>query len=114
MILAVLASDLQKEEIAASAFFRKHVVHYSENFSLWANHIADAFMDLDFNPSAGRIESLAARTRRPYRRCGTFASCGHCASPSGPRAVQGGVVLPGLLPLLLPPRDDRALEQQRT
>jgi len=65
MILAVLASDLQKEEIAASAFFRKHVVHYSENFSLWANHIADAFMDLDFNPSAGRIESLAKLLPKP-------------------------------------------------
>ena len=51
MILAVLASDSQKEEIAASAFFRKHEVLYSENISLWANHIADAFIDLRFELS---------------------------------------------------------------
>ena len=48
MILAVLASDPQKEEIAASPFFRKHEVLFSENISLWSNHIADAFIDLRF------------------------------------------------------------------
>jgi len=59
MILAVLASDLQKEEIAASAFFKKHEVVYSENFSLWANHSADAFIDLGFEPTPDKIEKLA-------------------------------------------------------
>ncbi len=48
MILAVLASDLQREEIARSPFFRKHEVLFSENISLWSNHIADVFIDLQF------------------------------------------------------------------
>jgi len=65
MILAVLASDLQKKEIAASAFFRKHEVRYSENFSLWANHIADAFIDLDFELTTERIENLAKLLPKP-------------------------------------------------
>src|SRR5450432_1265929 len=65
MILAVLASDLQKEEIAASAFFRKHEVLYSENISLWSNHIADAFIDLRFEPSSERIEKLAKLFPKP-------------------------------------------------
>ncbi len=65
MILAVLASDSQKEEIAASAFFRKHEVLYSENISLWANHIADAFIDLRFELSEERIEKLARLLPKP-------------------------------------------------
>ncbi len=65
MILAVLASDSQKEEIAASAFFRKHEVLYSENISLWANHIADAFIDLRFELSDERIEKLARLLPKP-------------------------------------------------
>jgi 3-hydroxybutyryl-CoA dehydrogenase len=65
MILAVLASDSQKEEIAASAFFRKHEVLYSENISLWSNHIADAFIDLRFDLSADRIEKLAKLLPKP-------------------------------------------------
>jgi 3-hydroxybutyryl-CoA dehydrogenase len=65
MILAVLASDLQKEEIAASAFFRIHEVLYSENISLWSNHIADAFIDLSFDRSAERIETLAKLLPKP-------------------------------------------------
>jgi 3-hydroxybutyryl-CoA dehydrogenase len=65
MILAVLASDLQKKEIASSPFFRKHEIRYSENFSLWANHIADAFIDLSFEPSAERIENLAKLLPKP-------------------------------------------------
>ena len=59
MMLAVLANDLQKEEIAASAFFRNHEVLFSENISLWANHIADAFIDFGFEPSPERIDKLA-------------------------------------------------------
>ena len=65
MILAVLASDSQKEEIAVSAFFRKHEVLYSENISLWANHIADAFIDLRFELSDERIEKLARLLPKP-------------------------------------------------
>jgi 3-hydroxybutyryl-CoA dehydrogenase len=65
MILAVLANDLQKEEIAVSAFFRKHEVLFSENISLWNNHIADAFIDLSFENSPGRIEMLAKLLPKP-------------------------------------------------
>ena len=59
MILAVLASDQQKSEIATSAFFQKHEVVFSENISLWAHHNADAYIDFGFVPSAGNIEKLA-------------------------------------------------------
>ena len=65
MILAVLANDLQKEEIAASPFFRKHEVLFSENISLWSNHIADAFIDLCFENSPERIEMLAKLLPKP-------------------------------------------------
>ena len=65
MILAVLADDLQKEEIAVSPFFRKHEVLFSENLSLWSNHIADAFMDLCFENSPERIEMLAKLLPKP-------------------------------------------------
>jgi 3-hydroxybutyryl-CoA dehydrogenase len=65
MILAVLASDLQKHEIASSAFFQKHEVLFSENISLWANHIADAFIDLRFEPSPERIEKLTKLLPKP-------------------------------------------------
>jgi 3-hydroxybutyryl-CoA dehydrogenase len=65
MILAVLASDPQKEEIASSAFFRTHEVLFSENISLWANHIADAFIDLSFEPTGERIDTLAKLLPKP-------------------------------------------------
>jgi 3-hydroxybutyryl-CoA dehydrogenase len=65
MILAVLASDPQKEEIASSAFFRNHEVLFSENISLWSNHIADAFIDLSFEPSPARIELLSKLIPKP-------------------------------------------------
>jgi len=65
MILAVLADDLQKEEIAVSAFFRKHEVLFSENISLWSNHISDVFIDLCFENSPGRIEMLAKLLPKP-------------------------------------------------
>lgn len=65
MILAVLASDLQKEEMAVSPFFRKHEVLFSENHSLWLNHIADAFMDLCFENSPERIEMLTRLLPKP-------------------------------------------------
>jgi 3-hydroxybutyryl-CoA dehydrogenase len=65
MILAVLANDLQKEEIAVSPFFRKHEVLFSENLSLWSNHIADAFMDLCFKNTPERIEMLAKLFPKP-------------------------------------------------
>ena len=64
-MLAVLASDLQKEEIAHSAFFRKHEVLFSENISLWSNHIADAFIDLRFELSQDRIDKLAKLLPKP-------------------------------------------------
>jgi len=65
MILAVLASDSQKEEITASAFFGKHEVVYSENYSLWAHHTADAYMDLCFEPSPERIADLTKLLPKP-------------------------------------------------
>jgi 3-hydroxybutyryl-CoA dehydrogenase len=65
MILAVLANDSQKEEIAASVFFRKHEVVYSENFSLWAHHTADAYVDLCFEPVPERIAELAKLLPKP-------------------------------------------------
>src|SRR5450755_3912818 len=65
MILAVLASDTQKEEIAASAFFRKHEVVYSENYSLWAHHTADAYFDMCFEPAPERIADLAKLLPKP-------------------------------------------------
>jgi 3-hydroxybutyryl-CoA dehydrogenase len=65
MMLAVLASDLQKEEIAHSAFFGKHEVLFSENISLWSNHIADAFIDCCFEPSKERIDKLSKLLPKP-------------------------------------------------
>jgi 3-hydroxybutyryl-CoA dehydrogenase len=65
MILAVLASDQQKEEIAASAFFRKHEVIYSENHSLWSHHAADAYFDFLFEPEQEKIQQLATLLPKP-------------------------------------------------
>jgi 3-hydroxybutyryl-CoA dehydrogenase len=65
MIIAVLASDLQKEEIVQSTFFRKHEVVYSENDSLWAHHAADAFIDLRFEARQERITELAKLLPKP-------------------------------------------------
>jgi 3-hydroxybutyryl-CoA dehydrogenase len=65
MILAVLASDSQKKEMAASAFFRKHELVFSENISLWAHHSADAYIDLGFEPEKGKIERLAKLLPKP-------------------------------------------------
>jgi len=65
MILAVLAGDLQKEEMAVSPFFRKHEVLFSENLSLWSNHIADAFIDMCFENSPERIEMLTKLLPKP-------------------------------------------------
>ncbi len=65
MILAVLASDMQKKEIAASAFFERHEVVFSENISLWMHHTADAYFDFGFAPSAEKIEKLAKLSPRP-------------------------------------------------
>ena len=65
MILAVLASDLQKDEIAASVFFRKQEVIFSENHSLWAHHNADAYLDLTFVPGKEKIEQLAKLLPKP-------------------------------------------------
>jgi len=65
MILAVLASNLQREEIAASAFFSSHEVIFSENSSLWAHHNADAFIDLGFESSPEKIKFLAKLLPKP-------------------------------------------------
>ena len=65
MILAVLASDMQKEEIALSPFFQKHELVFSENNSLWANHTADAYIDFEFLPSAEKIKTLARLLPKP-------------------------------------------------
>jgi 3-hydroxybutyryl-CoA dehydrogenase len=65
MILAVLANDLQREEIAASAFFRPHEVIFSENSSLWVHHNAEAFIDLGFEFSPEKIKFLAKLLPRP-------------------------------------------------
>jgi 3-hydroxybutyryl-CoA dehydrogenase len=65
MILAVLASDLQKEEMAASAFFRSHEVIFSENISLWAHHTADVFIDLCFDQEPEKIKFYSKLLPRP-------------------------------------------------
>ncbi len=65
MIIAVLASDQQKEEIASSPFFQKHELVFSENNSLWANHTADAYIDFEFLPSAEKIKTLAKLLPKP-------------------------------------------------
>jgi 3-hydroxybutyryl-CoA dehydrogenase len=65
MILAVLASDLQKEEMAASAFFRSHEVIFSENISLWAHHAADVFIDLSFEHEPEKIKFYSKLLPRP-------------------------------------------------
>jgi 3-hydroxybutyryl-CoA dehydrogenase len=65
MILAVLASDLQKKEIAASAFFKPHELIFSENISLWAHHKADAFVDLSFEAGPEKIKFLAKLLPKP-------------------------------------------------
>jgi 3-hydroxybutyryl-CoA dehydrogenase len=65
MILAVLASDLQKEEMAASSFFQKHEVLFSENISLWSHHAADVFIDLTFEPLPERLKMLGKLLPRP-------------------------------------------------
>jgi 3-hydroxybutyryl-CoA dehydrogenase len=65
MILAVLANDLQKKELAVSAFFQKHEVIYSENNSLWAHHAADVYIDLEFLPTKEKIEELAKLLPKP-------------------------------------------------
>ena len=65
MILAVLASTLQRKEIAASVFFSSHEVIFSENSSLWAHHNADAFIDLEFESSPEKIKFLARLLPKP-------------------------------------------------
>jgi 3-hydroxybutyryl-CoA dehydrogenase len=65
MILAVLANDLQKKELAVSAFFQKHEVIYSENNSLWTHHAADVYIDLEFLPSEEKIEQLEKLLPKP-------------------------------------------------
>ncbi len=65
MILAVLANDLQKKELAVSAFFQKHEVIYSENNSLWTHHAADVYIDLEFLPSKEKIEQLEKLHPKP-------------------------------------------------
>jgi 3-hydroxybutyryl-CoA dehydrogenase len=65
MILAVLASDAQKEEIANAECFQKHEIVYSENISLWTNHIADGFMDLTFSLDPERINKLTRLLPKP-------------------------------------------------
>jgi 3-hydroxybutyryl-CoA dehydrogenase len=65
MIIAVLASDPQKEELASSAFFHSHELLFSENISLWSNHIADVFIDLRFENSKEHIDVLAKLLPKP-------------------------------------------------
>jgi 3-hydroxybutyryl-CoA dehydrogenase len=65
MIIAVLASDSQKEEIVQSPFFKQYEVVYSENDSLWAHHSADAFIDLRFEATPERITELAKLLPKP-------------------------------------------------
>ncbi len=65
MILAVLASDLQRKEITESAFFKSHELIFSENISLWAHHNADVFMDLTFETEPEKIKFLARLLPKP-------------------------------------------------
>ncbi len=61
-----------------------------------------------FLPGIEELATLPQELRDPIGDGGAFTRSGHRASPRRPRAVQGGGGLPGLLPLLFPPRDDRA------
>ena len=65
MILAVLASDPVKEEMAVSPFFRSHEVIHSENISLWAHHAADVFIDLSFEPEPEKLKFYAKLLPKP-------------------------------------------------
>jgi 3-hydroxybutyryl-CoA dehydrogenase len=65
MILAVLASDQIKNEMAVSDFFRSHEVIHSENISLWAHHAADVFIDLSFEPEPEKIKFYAKLLPKP-------------------------------------------------
>ncbi|HEY4967392.1 MAG TPA: 3-hydroxyacyl-CoA dehydrogenase family protein [Puia sp.] len=65
MILAVLASDPIKEEMAVSPFFQSHEVIHSENISLWVHHAADVFIDLSFEPEPEKIKFYAKLLPRP-------------------------------------------------
>ena len=65
MILAVLASDLQKKEIAESPFFKSHELIFSENISLWAHHNAGAFLDLTFEADPDKIKFLSKLLPKP-------------------------------------------------
>ena len=65
MILAVLASDLQKKEIAESPFFKCHELIFSENISLWAHHNAGAFLDLTFEADPDKIKFLSKLLPKP-------------------------------------------------
>lgn len=65
MILAVLASDSQKKEIAESVFFKSHELIFSENISLWAHHNAEAFMDLTFEAEPEKIKFLSRLLPKP-------------------------------------------------
>ena len=61
-----------------------------------------------FVPSAAETEISADELSDPIGDRGALAGQGHRASLSRPRAPEATACLPGLLPLLLPPREGRA------
>ena len=60
-----------------------------------------------FVPDAAELEARAGGARRSDRRRRAHAGRRHRASLSRPRAAQARACLPGLLPVLLSPRDGR-------
>jgi 3-hydroxybutyryl-CoA dehydrogenase len=65
MILAVLASELIKQEIETSPFFRSHEVIHTENISQWAQSNADAYFDLNFEPGPEIINRCSKLLPKP-------------------------------------------------
>ena len=67
-----------------------------------------------FVPSARRARRPPRRAARSDRRQDARAGRRDRPSLSGPRAAQGRIRVPGLLPLLLPPRDGGAGQRRQS
>jgi 3-hydroxybutyryl-CoA dehydrogenase len=65
MTLAVLANEMQKDEISASPFFQKHKVLFSEKISLREDPETDALLDLCFDHTPDSIAKLSKWLPKP-------------------------------------------------
>jgi 3-hydroxybutyryl-CoA dehydrogenase len=65
MILAVLASELIKEEIDVSPFFTSHEIFCTEHISHWINFDADVYIDLNFEPDPEKIRFCSKLLPKP-------------------------------------------------